>query len=159
MKQAGRSKSLILSVLPLSSPVAAEVVRQFQLDSGWNAIYLDVDPGGAPPAEVFGGDLVDAVARYVVPPTQVRFIESPDEEPWNNPGWAVWYSGQRAESFLNNLHAVDGGAAYLVHAVKPGALAVTGKVRPGLVKWRTDSFNLAGFPVDTPGITFAQYFV
>ncbi len=133
-------------------------MQQFQLTAGWNAIYLDVDPGGAAVAEVFDVELVDAVARYFVPPTQVRFIESPDEEPWNTEGWSVWYSERRAESFLSTLHAVDGGAAYLVHALKNGTLTIRGETMARPVKWKVGSFNLAGFSVETAGITFAQYF-
>ncbi len=137
---------------------AEAATRQFQLQAGWNAIYLDIDPGGVAVDEAFDGQLVDAVARYLLPATQVRFIESADEEPWNDAGWLVWYAPQRAEAFLTTLHAVYGGAAYLVHAVKTGTLTVEGEIQPTPAKWVAGAFNLTGFAVETTGITFAQYF-
>lgn len=132
--------------------------QQFQLNAGWNAIFLEVNPIVDGVGEVFGADMVDAVARYFVPNSPIRFIEDPQEEPWNTAGWSVWYAPQRAESFLNTLHAVHGGAAYLVHATKAGVLAINGAVVPSVREWKADSFNLIGFPVDVVGLTFAQYF-
>ncbi len=151
----------LLSLLFITAPdvsSGAERTQQFQLAAGWNAIYLDVDPADDDVEAVFDAQLVDAVARYFEPATPVRFIESPDEEPWNSPAWSVWYAPQRAESFLTSLHAIHGGAAYLVHAVKAGTLSITGEARLRAPRWKTDSFNLAGFPVDAAGLTFAQYF-
>jgi hypothetical protein len=132
--------------------------QHFHLKVGWNAIFLEVSPIADSVGEVFGADMVDAVARYFVPNSPIRFIEDPQEEPWNTAGWSVWYAPQRAETFLNTLHAVHGGAAYLVHATKAGVLTITGTVVPMVREWKVDSFNLTGFPVDAPGMTFAQYF-
>lgn len=137
---------------------AAERVQEFQLVAGWNAIYLDVDPLDDSVEASFSSTLVDVVARYFVPSTPVRFIEESGEEPWNTEGWSVWYSSRRAESFLSSLHAVHGGAAYLVHAVKAGTLSIRGEVVVRPSEWKTDSFNLTGFPVESQGLTFAQYF-
>lgn len=137
---------------------AAQRTQEFQLVEGWNAIYLDVTPANDAVEATFGSPLIDMVARYFEPTTQVRFIEDMNEEPWNMPGWSVWYGPQRAESFLTNLHAVHGGAAYLVHAVKAGPLSVTGEVKMHPKAWKSESFNLTGLPVETAGLTFATYF-
>jgi hypothetical protein len=141
-----------------NSQAGAERSQSFELEEGWNAIYLDVDPADDRVESVFASQLVDVVARYFVPSTPVRFIENSAESPWNTAGWSVWYSSRRAESFLSNLHAVHGGAAYLVHAVKAGTLQITGEVKLRPVEWMAESFNLCGFPVESPGLTFAQYF-
>jgi hypothetical protein len=132
--------------------------QAFSLVEGWNAIYLDVQPEDDNLEAVFGNQIVDVVARYFDPTTPVRYIENAGEAPWNTAGWSVWYSPRRAESFLSNLHAVHGGAAYLVHAVKAGTLQITGEVKWRPVEWMAESFNLCGFPVETAGLTFAQYF-
>lgn len=137
---------------------AAELTRTYQLEQGWNAIYLDIEPSDDGLETVFEGGIVDVVARYFVPSTPVRFIENSMEQPWNMPGWSVWYSPQRAESFLSTLHAAQGGAAYLVHAVKAGALQVKGTVFYRPLEWAVDAYNLTGFPVEATGMTFAQYF-
>lgn len=152
------ARGAVLLLLLGSAAEGAERTQEFQLVAGWNAIYLDVDPADDAVAASFQGGLVDAVARYFVPNTAVRFIESGEEEPWNTSGWSVWYAPGRAESFLNSLHAVHGGAAYLVHAVRAGTLSIQGEAKLRPVNWKVDSFNLTGFPVETAGLTFAQYF-
>lgn len=151
---------LALNGLPPCGVLYAEVelTRTYQLEQGWNAIYLDLDPADDGMEAVFGGGIVDVVARYFVPSTPVRFIENSMEQPWNMPGWSVWYSSQREESFLSTLHAAHGGAAYLVHAVKAGALQVKGSVFSRPLEWAVDAYNLTGFPVEVAGLTFAQYF-
>lgn len=137
---------------------AAERTQRFQLESGWNAIYLDVSPSNDEVEVVFAGGLVDMVARYFVPLTPVRFIDDNTVKPWNTEGWSVWYSEQRAESFLNSLHAIQGGAAYLVHAVEQGTLEISGETEVRPVTWKADSFNLTGFSVESSGMSFAAYF-
>jgi hypothetical protein len=149
---------LIAFAFVVGSAQGSERTQEFQLAVGWNAIYLDVDPANEAVEAAFTSPLVDMVARYFVPETAVRFIEDSAEEPWNTAGWAVWYSPQRAESFLNSLHAVYGGAAYLVHAVKAGTLSVKGESKLRPAEWKVDSFNLTGFPVEALGLSFAEYF-
>jgi hypothetical protein len=141
-----------------SSALAAERTQEFQLVAGWNAIYLDVEPADDAVEASFQSGLVDVVARYFTPKSPVRFIEDSAEEPWNTAGWSVWYAPSREESFLNSLHAVHGGAAYLVHAVKGGTLSIRGETVLRSVNWKVNSFNLTGFPVETAGLTFGQYF-
>jgi hypothetical protein len=132
---------------------------QITLAKGWNAIHLDVQPADPAVASVFDPAKVDFVARYFTPGSQVRFLENPEEQQWNMPGWGVWYAPDRAEAFLTSLHAVDGGAAYLVHAREACVLDVTGEVRCRRLRWKTDSFNLTGLPVEgTQTPTFAQFF-
>jgi len=136
----------------------AERVQTLQLEAGWNAVFLDVDPADDAVEAVFDPELVDVVARYFEPTSSVRFITDPAEEPWKEPGWGVWYGPRRAESFLSNLHAAHGGVAYLVHAVKAGTLSVRGEAGWRPPRWKGDSFNLVGFPVDALGMSFAEYF-
>lgn len=151
-------RGAVLVLLSCGAAEGAERTQEFQLVAGWNAIYLDVDPANDAVAANFQSGLVDVVARYFIPKTPVRFIEDSLEEPWNTPGWSVWYAPSREESFLNSLHAVHGGAAYLVHAVKAGTLSIQGETMLRPVNWKVESFNLTGFPVETAGLTFAQYF-
>lgn len=155
--KAAAGVAVVLTIL-CGAAYGAERTQEFQLVAGWNAIYLDVDPANDAVAASFQSGLVDVVARYFVPKTPVRFIEDGAEEPWNTAGWSVWYAPSREESFLNSLHAVHGGAAYLVHAVQAGTLSIQGETMLRPVNWKVNSFNLTGFPVETAGLTFAQYF-
>lgn len=136
-----------------------ERTQTVALTTGWNAIWLEVEPADSAVAKVFDPAKVDVVARYFTPKTQVRFIEDPSEAAWNNPGWGVWYAPSRAEAFLTSLYAIQGNCAYLVHATKDVTLEVTGAVRFQPMRWNTDSYNLTGLPVSgTVKPTFARFF-
>jgi hypothetical protein len=145
----------------MASPALAATTRaqQIELTAGWNAVWLEVSPADDQVAAVFDPEKVDVVARYFTPETQVRFIQDPAEQPWNAPGWGVWYAPSRAEAFLTSLHAIQGNCAYLVHATTPCTLSVTGDVRFRPLRWNTDSYNLTGLPVsETVKPTFARFF-
>jgi len=153
--------ALLVLTLGAAGQLAASTLRtqQLVLVKGWNAVWLDVDPVDDRVPAVFDPEKVDVVARYFTPQSQVRFIEDPGEKAWNAPGWSVWYGPTRAEAFLSNLHAAQGGCAYLVHARSACTLGVTGTVRFRPLRWNGDSFNLTGLPVEgTTSLTFARFF-
>lgn len=129
------------------------------LNAGWNAISIDVDPTNPLPSSIFDTTKVDVVARFFTPPTPVQFITDPAEQTWNVANWGVWYAPDRAEAFLNSLHSIQGGYAYLVHAKLACSIEISGEVRYKRMRWVSDSFNLTGFPVEgsTPP-TFSRFF-
>ena len=142
-----------------SAMAATARSQEITLAKGWNAICLDVQPADPAVPAVFDPAKVDFVARYFTPASEVRFLDNPAELSWNDPAWGVWYAPDRGEDFLSNLHAIDAGAAYLVHAREAHTLTVTGDVRFRRLRWKTDSFNLTGLPVEgNATITFAQFF-
>lgn len=143
----------------LTSYGATSRSQQIAVKAGWNAIYVEVDPANPAPASVFDPALVDVVACYFTPLTTARFAENPDEQSFNAPGWSVYYGATRTEAFLTSLHAIQGGNAYLVHALADGTLTVTGDAKYVRKSWVVDSFNLTGFPVvEGASITFARFF-
>lgn len=145
--------------LSLGSESGANPVRvqQIALLEGWNAIWLEVDPENDAIPATFNPEKVDIVARYFTPQTQVRFIQNPGETAWNEPQWRVWYAPSRAEAFLNSLHAIHGGCAYLVHAKAACNLSVSGSPLLHRLSWNANSYNLAGLPV-SGGMSFARFF-
>jgi hypothetical protein len=99
------------------------------------------------------------VARYFVPATSVQFIRDPADSPWNLPGWGVWYAPQRPDAFLTSLRAIQGHAAYLVHATADCTWRPTGSARLARVRWQADSFTLVGFALDERAPpTFERFF-
>jgi hypothetical protein len=151
---------LCLNII-FSTSLAADVLREQVIDlkKGWNAVHLEVDPPASKPQEVFESMPVDVVARYFRPISSVQFISDPEDEPWNKAGWGVWYAPSRDDSFLTNLHAIQGNNTYLIHATSDHQWRITGKVRFVRRTWYHESFNLVGFTVDHQSPpTFGKFF-
>ena len=130
-----------------------------QLQAGWNAVHLEVIPDERRPSLLLEGTPVDVVARYYRRISSVEFIEDPADSPWNRESWGVWYAPGREDSFLSNLHAIDGNQCYLIHATSAFQWSLTGEVRHVRRSWRNESFNLVGFTVDPQAPpTFARLF-
>ena len=142
-----------------ADPAAPAITQTFSLVQGWNAIYLAVDPADASPADIFGGAPVTKVATYFPTRTPVEFIQDPASAPWKKQGWSVWFAPTLAESAINDLFSIPGGQGYLVYATANATLNVSGTARLNRIRWRSDSFNLVGFPVDPASPpTFSAWF-
>jgi len=139
--------------------LAADLTQTVALQAGWNSVWLEVTPAEATPQAVFGGTAVDVVAGYYPMATTVQFISDPSEATWKEPGWGLWYAPSRAESALNNLAALDGGRAYLVHALSAGPVTVRGVPACKPLRWTANSLNFVGLPVDPASApTFGEFF-
>jgi hypothetical protein len=141
----------ILALLVWTGPAGlADVSRTqtIQLLAGWNAVYLEVDPLENTPETVFQRTPFEIVARYFSSHSTVQFISDPEERPWNEPGWGVWYAPERSDHFLSSLHAIHGNNAYLIFSRENFVWQVTGQVVLRKHRWRASSFNLTGFSVD-----------
>lgn len=118
------------------------------LRSGWNAVFVHLDPVDPAPAAVFANVPVDKVAAYFPTRTPVEFIQDPASEPWKQPGWRAWFAPGLPEAAISDLHAITGGEAYLVHATAAATWTIEGTVIFRPTRWRADSFNFVGFSVD-----------
>lgn len=142
-----------------ANPTSPVVTQTFSLIQGWNAIYLTVDPSDSSPAALFSGVPVTKVATYFPTRTPVEFIQDPASAPWKKQGWSVWFAPTLAESVINDLYSLPGGQGYLVYATANATLSVAGTARLNRIRWRSDSFNLVGFPVDPASPpTFSTWF-
>ncbi|WP_338689877.1 hypothetical protein [Haloferula helveola] len=129
------------------------------LSKGWNAVFLEVEPDDTSPAKVFSGLPVDKAATLVENPTTNQFVSDSAIDLSKSGGWGIWYSAELPESFLKSLDAIHGNQAYLVHAKEGCVWQAVGSATQTIVKWRSDAYNLVGFPVRTPGgPTFGQFF-
>ena len=139
-----------------TDPIQTQTIA---LQPGWNAIHLKVDPLDASPGAVFTNLPVTKVATFFPTRTPVEFIQDPASAPWKQSGWNVWFAPSLPEAAINNLSSMSAGQAYLVYATAGATLDVTGTVRSRRIRWRADSYNFVGFPVDaTAPPTFAALF-
>jgi len=142
---------LVLAALGSIRPPAfadQNVTQTINLRSGWNAIWLDVDPTDSDPAAVFSGVPITAAWTFSERLTSTDFIQSTAETIWNRSAWLSYVPAPRPESINNNLFAIQGARAYLIHSQFAATLNVTGRPNFRPLRWVENAYNLLGFPVD-----------
>lgn len=132
------------------------VVQTFELNPGWNPVYLEVEPEVNDIAAVFDGIAVESVWTRVPRSSTVEYIQDPSEGIFNEPGWLSWHPD--APAGVSNLFAVKANRAYLVKVSGSQSWTVTGRPSVRDIDWIPDSFYLTGLPV-TPesSIGFADF--
>jgi hypothetical protein len=155
-------KNLIRFSVPLLLAIGAyaqTTTQSFNLQAGWNSIWLEVTPTNTEINSVFAGLPVEAVWTFSQRLTAVDFIQDVNEPVWNRDQWLVHLPTNRFESINNDLFHVFGLRAYLVKMTAPATLAVTGRPVIRVIPWSPDAYNLRGFPIDPAGPpTFFSFF-
>jgi len=154
----------------------APVSQSFTLKGGWNAVFLQVQPGLNPlppdgctpapgrtlpePCEIFGAiPGIESVWVWNPNTSPVEFIQNPAQLLEATPYMLSWF---HEPSVPRNLYAVPGERAYLIRR-SDGAgnytLTVNGEPRMPHLDWKADSYNYVGFHL-VPGSepTFSQFF-
>jgi len=124
------------------------MTQSLTLKKGWNSVFLKVFPENPDPVAVFKGTPVSIAAAYFRSESSTRFISDPDTSTLKKEGWSIWYAPDRPDAALADLGAIFGNRAYLVYAESDFTWNVEGVVHFGRIRWKPDSFNLVGFPVD-----------
>jgi hypothetical protein len=145
-----------------SSAYAQDDEQQFDLQPGWNSIFIEIQPEPAEPGAVFGGlqDLA-SVWTWVASDTPLQFIRDSRERPWKEPGWRAYFPPSCPEWVLTNLHAVLAHRAYLVRldGTQAQTLIVRGRRVLRELRWQADGFSHVGLPVDPAAPpTFEAFF-
>ena len=138
----------------------AEVTQSFQLQPGWNAVFLEVRPENNASEAVFAGLPLASAWTWNPAQPKVEFVDDPDELIVPTAQWLGYFPFPRPESILTNLFAVQANRAYLlkIDGGSPVTWNVTGRPEVQSFRWIPDSFNLVGFPVDPlQQPTFGQY--
>lgn len=140
---------IIIFILGLATAAAQYRTESFDLTAGWNAIYLNVDPGDVSVSDAMTGrpEIIEVWEWRPkgLDPSLVTF-DNPSE---GADEWRVWRKEDAANSDLARLVP---NAAYLVRTRNDAGnltLRLKGKVVAPRVRWRTDSANLVGFPIKT----------
>ena len=152
-----------------SSSYAIERTQEIQLEKGWNAVYLEVDPvvekqnlsaymmpKGEDNKTV--STPISIIATYYPRSSSVEYIDDPSKSGWKKATWNRWIRDDLEDSFLTNLYDLEANQGYLVKADKAFVWKVKGEVRDLKRRWQPNSFNLVGFNVVSPAPTFYQYF-
>lgn len=155
---------LLIAILSPLQLLAAEVSYQqtFELNPGWNAVYLEVQPDNNDIDQMLAGVPVESVWRWIPKGVgQVEFIQNPAEGLQNINGWHGYFPFPKPESFLTNLFTLRANQAYLIKLAgsKTVSWTISGRPHVRKTRWHSDSFNLVGLPVE-PGLepTFGDYF-
>ena len=111
-----------------ANAVHGQVVEQvFELNEGWNAIFLEVEPELRSTATVFRDVPISSVWTWKPRSSSVDFIQNPDEGQWNRPGWLSFFPPTRAESLVTNLHILQANRAYLIDMDADFTLRLSGR--------------------------------
>ncbi len=154
-------------IMPTDDVVAQSVERSFQLQPGWNSVYLEVDPVPETANELFAGLPIQAVwmlsphRRSTLPPECIdtEDTEDPSCMPIPDSGWRVWFPPDDPRQVINSLRIIPGGRVYLVQAGAETSWTVIGKPDSSKTRWGK-GYNLVGFHVTeeaTAAPTFRQY--
>ena len=143
-------------------PARAQWITQtIALKTGWNAVYLHVDPSYATLDQLIGAAApvilpIDEVWRWNPTPSDSQFVASP-QKPTDSPTqWASWKASASGTSDMNRI---SGNSAYLVHCTADTTLSLKGKPVVPNYKWSTSGLNFFGFPtVTTSPPSFDTFF-
>jgi hypothetical protein len=123
-------------------------VQMIQLETGWNAVYLEIEPRKSDPTALFAGTPIEIAAAYNRPVTAMEFIENPDQVLPDRKGWNVWYAPEREDSVLGNLSAIQAHHSYLLYSAQPYTWSLEGTPFHGSARWHPNAFSLVGFSID-----------
>lgn len=150
----------LLLALQVSAWAAAvpTVTQTITLNTGWNAVYLEVQPLVNDPGVVFKNlPAGSSIQAWTGKNNQVEFIQDPTEAKVNTPKWTAIYNPR--DPLLDNFYAITANSAYLIY--NPGAQqTITVEGRPTIRHkgWIPDSFNLVGFTVGSSSPSFDTFF-
>ena len=133
--------------------------QTIQLEAGWNAVYLEIEPTKVDPSALFAGTPIEIAAAYFRPVTAMEFIDSPTDVLPDRKGWSVWYAPDRPDALLGNLHAIQAHHAYLLYSKNAYTWSLRGRPFFDAIKWHPNAFSLVGFPIDAAEQpTIAEFF-
>jgi hypothetical protein len=144
----------VLAAAPLASSqtqaaggVGPFRTQSIQLEAGWNAVYLEVEPIKGDPSALFAGTPIEIAAAYMRPLTAMEFIDSPSQVLPDRKGWNVWYAPGREDALLSNLSAIQAHHSYLLFTEQAYTWSLEGTPYHGSARWHPNAFSLVGFPI------------
>lgn len=132
--------------------------QTISLKSGWNAIYLEVEPLEAAPDLLFEGTPIEVVASYFRPVSPQQFVESPNEVIVDAKGWNVWYRQDRDDALLTDLYAIQAHGSYLVYTESDYVWQLQGAPSFGAAQWHPNAYSLVGFPLNAAEVPTVENF-
>ena len=133
--------------------------QAIDLEAGWNAVYLEIEPLETNPSALFAGTPIEILASHFRPSTPMEFIDNPAELIGERKSWSVWYAPERDDALLSDLYSVRAHRGYLIYSNETFTWNVVGSPYFGAVEWYANSHCLVGFqsdPINAP--TLASFF-
>lgn len=140
---------------------AQELTQTFNLQPGWNAVYLEVELADRRLDPIFTNLPVSRVCTWKARHSAADFIQDLNEQLDQQEKWLMYYAKSQPESRFNTLFALIPRRAYLIKLTGNAPVTLELRGRPSLRQpdWVPNSYNLRGFPIDpqTPP-TFRNFF-
>ena len=131
-------------------------IQSIELEAGWNAVYLEVQPEPRDCTEVFAGLPIKSVWCWNPKSSSAQYIlspPSPEEIVVGHPEWLVYFPGPDSEHdhVATNLFSVLGGRSYLIRMESSPSVPWEIVGRPCLpdIDWQLHSYCLTGFHVSS----------
>ena len=144
----------ILLLLSSTTAFGQWAVQTVELEDGWNAVYLEVQPEARSCKEVFSGLPIESVWCWNPKSSSAQYILSPpdpEELVVGHPEWLVYLPGPDSESdhVATNLFTLLGGRSYLIkmESAPSGPLEIMGQPCLPEIDWQLHSYCLTGFHV------------
>ncbi len=152
----------MVGILFFAGPALAQWKTQsIDLEPGWNAIFLEVDPPDKDADLLLANIPIESVWMWNKRFSAVAFLTDPEDLLPEDPNWLVYFPANSPQAAIKNLYGLRGGQSYLVKlgGTNPVTLDITGTPVNRDIEWSTDSFNLVGFSVDSQNPpSVADYF-
>ncbi len=137
------------------------MTQTINLNPGWNAVFLKVQPSPATLDTVLTNTPVLSVWQWNRQFVSAQYTLDPSQLLPTDPHWLVWYSAASGMAFLNKITEFVGGASYLVQLptnAAPVTLSIKGQPRLPANAWFPHAMSFVGFPVHTSTPPYALDF-
>jgi len=155
---------LALLTLLLAPPLchAQWRTQTIQLQPGWNAVHLEVQPQPDDCDTIFANSQVESVWKWNRRFSTIQFVTDPSTLLPEDPDWLVWLPLSDKKAFLRRLRSLQAHQSYLIKLADdagPVTLSIKGQVVLPNLEWYPHGLNLVGFPVDSVNPpTFTEFF-
>lgn len=136
--------------------------QTIELQPGWNAVHLEVQPSPDDCDVIFANTPVESVWKWNRRFSSIQFVQDPQSLLPEDPDWLVWLPLTNEEAFLRRLRSLQANQSYLIKVAEnsgPVSLSIKGQVVLPRLDWYSHGLNLVGFPVNPVNPpTFADFF-
>src|SRR4051794_38646892 len=107
---------LLLSVSLWFAPSAGAqwTTQTISLRSGWNAVYLEIQPEQSDCDVLLAGLPIETVWRWNRRFSSVQFIQDPNQLIREPDAWLVWIPANHPAAGRSTLFILEGGVPYLI---------------------------------------------
>jgi hypothetical protein len=159
------ARLFLLSIVAFLLPQLCQAqwrTQTIQLQPGWNAVHLEVQPQPDDCDTIFANLPVDSVWKWNRRFSTIQFVTDPSTLLPEDPDWLVWLPLSDKRAFLRRLRSLNANESYLIKVADdagPVTLAIKGQVVLASLDWYPHGLNLVGFPVNPVNPpTFADFF-